>query len=128
MVKIQRVAAPAIIHIISAVVGKAIIAGVIKPPERQGWPKMVAFSSMVVDNIKDYLDARRMKAGHHLLEFGYVSVAKVSRIGGEEPIGHVAPVIFQAFVDQVSVVKKCLHWHQLDCRYAQLGQVIKDGI
>ena len=68
-----------------------------------------------------------MKLAHHGLELAdllaHVAGAAVARVGREEVGGVVAPVVVQAFIEQMFVVEEVMHGHQLDGRDAERGQL-----
>ena len=96
------------------------------PRKAKRRPHLVAFGGVVVDHIEEHLDSCRVQHLHHGLEFADAPGRRVAHVGREEAERVVAPVVVQAFLDQVPVVDKVMHRHQLDGRDAQAHQMIHD--
>ena len=71
---------------------------------------------MVVDDIEDDFEARVVQPRDHLFEFAQRirHVERVARIRREEADGIVAPVVPQAFFQQMTVVEEGMNRQQLD--------------
>ncbi len=114
---IDRVAGSGIVDVAAAVIRQqAVVAEVVDAAERERGATVVAFRSVIVNDVQDHLEPGVMEARHHLLEFGKREVRTVGEagVGREEPDGVVAPVIRQALVQQPFVIDEGLHRQQLD--------------
>ena len=71
---------------------------------------MIPFGSVVVDNIQNDLDARRMQAADHRLKFiNAARVTQIARLGREKADRVVPPVIAQTALGQMPIIKKGLN-------------------
>ena len=79
---------------------------------------MIAFRRVVVDDIEDHLDPRRVEGLHHLLELADLlaarAAARVLVVRREKADGVVAPVIAQASIEQMPIVHELVDRHQFD--------------
>ena len=127
---VQRVARPREVHVIARVGGQPVIGRVIDAAHRQRRPHLVALGRVVVDDVQDHLEARRVHRPDHHLELLNVVLrdarATVVGLRGQEAQRVVAPVVLQPFLDQVAIVQVIMHRQELDGRHAQVGQVL-DG-
>ena len=81
---------------------------------------------MVVDDVEDHLEPAVVQAGDHLLEFAQRvgDVGGVARVGREKADRIVAPVVSQAFLEQMAVVDESVHRQQFDRRDAERLDVV----
>src|SRR5258706_15471629 len=69
MLHVERVSGTRIVHVKTLIVGQeAIVSAVVDTLERERWAKMIAFCSVVVDDIQNHFEARRMQSLDHGLE------------------------------------------------------------
>jgi hypothetical protein len=55
---VQRVSAPAEVHVIARIVGQQpIIGGIINSPETERRSEMISFGAVIVDDVENHLDA-----------------------------------------------------------------------
>ena len=125
---IQRVTGAGVVHVVEAIpVHQAVVGLIINAAKRDGRAHVVALSGVVVHHIQDHLNARLVVGTHHLLELSY----RIARLVGggvmvfrrEEAKRVVAPVVAQSQVAQAIVLKKLVHWQQLDGGYAKVREV-----
>ncbi|MNM24079.1 hypothetical protein D3C81_345030 [compost metagenome] len=69
-----------------------------------------------------------MQVRDHLLELGDLAAGQVARVRGEEGDAVVAPVVVQAFLQQVLVVDEGMDRQQLDARHAQFLDVLEQFV
>ncbi|MNR01709.1 hypothetical protein D3C85_1175260 [compost metagenome] len=86
---------------------------------------LVAFGGVVVDHVQNHLQASIVQVRNHFLELGDLAVGQVARVRGEESDAVVAPVIVQAFLQQVLVVDEGMDRQQFDGGDAELADVLK---
>ena len=124
--QVQRVAGAGIVDVVTFVVRhQAVVRGVVDAAHGQGRAAFVAFGGVVVDHVEDYLKAGVVKVGDHFLELGNLAAGQVARVRGEKGDAVVAPVVVQAFVQQVLVVDEGVNRQQLDAGDAQLLDVLE---
>ena len=113
--------------------GQKIEDAVFKAAEAEGYAVLVALSSVVEDNVQDYLYAVLVKLFYKRLEFVYASswtfVCRIGSLGGKKAHCAVAPVVLHSLacpgVDVcVFVFVKFKDWKQL---YARNSQPLKVG-
>jgi hypothetical protein len=96
MAQIQCVSGAGVIDVVPQLIGRQmVIGGVVDALERQGWAVLVAFRSVVVDDVENYLEAGVVEAGHHLFEFAQCLFALVgiAWVGRKEADCVVTPVV-----------------------------------
>jgi hypothetical protein len=104
---IQRVAGARVVDVEARIVRQeTVIRGVVDAFEGQGRSALVALGGMVVDDVENDFQSRIVEARDHLLEFAQalLRLGCVARIGGKKTDAVIAPVIGQAFLQQVVVV------------------------
>ncbi|MNI19430.1 hypothetical protein D3C73_728670 [compost metagenome] len=120
MTHVECVARTGVVDVVARIVGhQSIVAGVVDALERQGRPHLVAFGRVVVDHIEDHLQPGLVKARDHDLELADRLTRHVARMGGKEAKSVVAPVIAQAFFQQVVVIEEVMHGHQFHGGHAE---------
>ena len=66
---LKRVAGAGVIHVVARICRhQTVIGGVVDAAEAQRGAQVIAFGGVVVDDVEDHLDARRVQRKHHLLE------------------------------------------------------------
>ena len=96
MTHIQRVAGAGVVGVETGIVGgQTVVRGIINSAERQSGAQMIAFCSVVINDVQDHLDAGRVQSLHHGLEFVDAVGSAVARLRSEETDGVVAPIIAQ---------------------------------
>src|SRR5262249_5103765 len=95
--------------------------------EAQGRPEVIAFGGMVVDDVEDDLDAGVMQSRHGRSKRVERRLDGITRLGGKEAYGIVAPIVAQAALDQVPVVDKGVDRQQFDGGDAKPLEMIDDG-
>ena len=128
---VQGISAASVIHVVAPIVGhEAVVGGVVRAAKTQGRPHVIALAGMVVNDVENYLQARRVKPLHHLLEFGHLlaqnAAARVGGMGREIANRIVAPVVRQPFLLQMLVVDEMVNGQQLDGSHSELFEVF-DG-
>src|ERR1041384_6961865 len=78
---------------------------------------------MIVDNVKDDLDAGIMKCSHHVPEFVEGIARHQVRRGSKETDGGVAPAVAQAFSYQRRFIDRGMHRKKLHCGDAKVVEV-----
>ena len=119
------------------VVDDAVVGEVVDAAHRQHRAHVVALGGVVVDDVEDHLDARRVQRLDHRLELLHLALRlgaddvgqlargdavagdRVAVVRGEEGDRVVAPVVAQAALGEVVVVDELVHRHQLDGRDAE---------
>ena len=115
MREIQRVAGAGVIYGAALVPYlQPIVAGVVEAAERQRRTGFVAFRSVVVDDVENYLDAGGMQPAHRDAHLVRRAVRQIGRFRREEAERVVAPVVAQATLLQGAVLQEGLHRHQFD--------------
>src|SRR4029077_2337429 len=103
-----------VIHIVPPAVGnEAIVRRIIRTAETEGRPHVIALACMVIDDVENYLQARRVQLLYHLLEFGHLLPQKAAaRVGAlRRKIGNriIAPVVCQTLLLQMFVVDEMVN-------------------
>ena len=91
--------------------------------ERVG-PEMVALRGVVVDDVQDHLEPRRVQPLDHGLELADAARRRITHVGREESYGVVAPVVLEPLIREMLVVHKRVDGHQLDGRHPELLEVL----
>lgn len=124
MRQVHRVPGTGVVDVVALLVRQqAVIAGVVDALEREGWAELVSFSGVIVDDVEDDLDAMGVELVDHGLEFVRERRPEVTRLRREEGKGVVAPVIAQAFLDQIAVVNEGMDRQQFCTGNAKRAQV-----
>src|SRR5215203_2767479 len=96
--------------------------------ERQGRTFVTTFPGVVVDVIEDDLEAGIVQRRHHLLELPHLLAERSDRavrsMRCEVAKTVVSPVIGEAAPNQERFGDEVLHGQQLDCRDAEVYQVL----
>ncbi len=125
---VERVAAAREIHVVTRVGCQPVIARVIDAPEREGWPELVSLGGVVVDDVENDLDARGVQRADHRLEFPQRSfragVGCITRVGGEEAQGIVAPVVDPALLRQEAVIHVVMGREQFHGSHPEVEQML----
>ena len=110
---------------------EAVVSGVVNAFHRQGGAEVVALCGVVVNDVKDYLEACVVQRPDHRFELVYLTAREpdgaVGAVGGEEADAVVTPVVTQAPFQQVRVLDELVHGHQLDCGDPEVDQVADHG-
>ena len=93
MTEVDGVSGTCVVDVVAPVGGQAVIRSVVDTLERQRWPKLIAFSGVVVNDVEDDLDAGTMKLRHHFLEFVDEGPGEVPGLGREKSYRVVTPVV-----------------------------------
>ena len=126
---VERVAGAGVVHVVAPVVGdEPVVGGVVDALERQHRAEVVALGGVVVDDVEDHLDARRVQRLDQLLELLHLLAALAARgvlvVRREVADRVVAPVVAQAALDEVRVVDELVDRQQLDRGDAEPLQVL----
>ena len=126
MLHVQRVAGAGVIHVIAAIVlDEAVVAA-----ETQHGAQVIPLTGMIVNDIENNLETRRVQRLDHLLEFAHlptgVATAGICRVGRKVADGVVAPIIGKPFVFQKLVVHEMMHRQQFNRGHAEFFEVF-DG-
>ncbi len=124
--EVQSVAGTGVVDVIAWIIGQqTIVRCVINSLERERGSAFVSFGGVVVDHVHNDFDPSLVKARDHFLELAeWVSgLGRIARIGGKEPDTVVAPVVGEAFFQQVAVIDKEMDRQQLNRSDAQLLDV-----
>ncbi|MCY1232073.1 hypothetical protein D9M72_445450 [compost metagenome] len=129
--EVQAVAAPGGIHI-SAVAVVAVILHLPQPAEAERLPVTTALGRVVVHDVQDHFQARRMQELDHAFEFVLHGLRSfrlgglrgVVRMGRKERRRVVSPVIGHAQVLEVRLVQVEMDRQQLDRGDAQAGEML----
>ena len=125
MLHVQRVAGTGVVHVEARLIRlQPIVGRVVHAPEAQRRPELVAFGRMVVDDVEDHFDARRVQRLHHRLELVHLARRGIAGLGSEEADRVVAPVVAQPLLDETAIVDERVHGHQLDGGHAKPFQVV----
>ena len=85
MHQIQGVATACVINVVAAVVRlKPVIGSVVNALETEGWSHLVALSSVVIDYVKQHLNAGVVQSFDHGLELDQVTATQITRLRGEK--------------------------------------------
>ena len=115
MLHVQRVSGARIVHVVARIVRhKAVVGAVVDALERERWAKMIAFRRVVVDNIQNHFESRRVQGLDHGLEFADGVGCQIARLKCKKSDGVVSPVVAQAAFHELAVVHEAVHRHELD--------------
>ncbi len=95
---IERIAAAGVVHVVAAVIlYYAIVRSVVEAAEAEGRAHLISFARVVVNHIKNHLDAFAMQRPDHALEFGDLladgATASIAGLRREITDGIIAPII-----------------------------------
>ena len=128
---VQRVARARVVGVAARILfGRPVVRLVVESLEREHRSEVIAFARVVVDDVEDHFEVRRVQELHHTLEFAdradRISVRRVLVVRREIAVGVIAPVIAQPLVGEMLLVDELMHRQQLHRRDAERGEVI-DG-
>ncbi len=130
MGQVERVAAPGDVNVLPSRIEPVVGAGV-EPSPRHGHAVLGLLSGVVVDDVEDHLDARRVEQLDHAFELVDDPLRIVGRgIAGvrrEEAEGVVAPVVRQTARDELGLVGEGVDRQQLDSGDTQALEVRHEG-
>ena len=92
---------------------------------------MIAFASVVVDDVENDLDPGGVERLHHALEFVHLvaeSLGGVAHVGSEEADRVVSPIIREPALGEMSVDDELMHGQQLECGDAEREEVLDHRI
>ena len=112
---------------IQPVARKAVVRLIVEPAKRQRGADLVAFGGVVVDDVENHLESRRVQRFDHRLELAHLAAMRTGRrVAGvwcEETERVVAPVVRQAAAHQRRFADEVLHRHEFDRGDAERSQV-----
>ncbi len=82
---------------------------------------MIAFGGMVVDNIENYFQPRRVQCLDHGLELADRAVSQIARFERKKADRVISPVIAQTALNELAIINERMHWHKFDGSHAQTG-------
>src|SRR3954468_1461854 len=127
MTKFERVSGAREIAVVPFHPGRQMVIGfVVDSPKTEGRPRLVALGSMVVDNVKDNLDASIMHLLYERLEPAEPLCSEIFGMRCEEPDRVIAPVVAQAALNQMVVMDESMDRQKLDRRDAEVAQIGHD--
>ncbi len=69
-------------------------------------PSSAALCGVVIDHIQDHLDARRVQALHHDLEFFDLAAGAVAHLRSQKAYGVVAPIVAQPLLHEAPIIQE----------------------
>jgi hypothetical protein len=94
MAKLERVPRAGEIVVVPLRLGHQIIIGlVVDSPEAEGWPQLVAFGSVIVDNVENDFDACVVNLLYKRLETAEPLCPQIFGMRREKPDRIIAPII-----------------------------------
>ena len=112
--------------------GALVEPGVVETAEGVGRPVLTALGGVVVDHVKEDLDAGGVEVLDHLLELrdllATVARGAVRRVRGQEADGVVAPVVDQPAVGDAGLGEEVVDGQQLDRGDAEVVEVAGDRV
>ncbi len=128
MAQLERVpAAGEVVVVALLVVEEMVVGGVVDAAEGQRRPQMAAFGRVVVDDVQDHLDPGIVHHLHEGLDLAQAARPQIFRLRRKEADRVVAPVVLEATLDQMAVVKERFDREQLDRGDTEVLEVIDDG-
>ena len=125
MAHVERVAAARVVHVLPRLVGsQTVIRAVVDATKTKRRPELVRLRGVVIDDVEDDFDARRMQRLDHRLEFVHVTRRAIPRVRREEADRVVTPIVAQPILNETAVVDEVMHGHQLDGGHAETAEVI----
>ena len=112
--QVQAVAAAAEVEQVAGALMQ-VPTGVVEPAPAQGGPEGVALGAVVEDHVQHHLQTVAVQLVHHVTKLGAhvgVQAAGVGGLGHKEVQRVVAPVVAQAFVQQVRLGQVLVHRQQ----------------
>ncbi len=123
----QRVARAGVVDAVARIVGdQPVVAGIVEAAKRQGRPQFAAFGRVVVDDVEDQLEARRVQAADGDAQLVERAIRQIARLRREEADAVIAPVVAQALLQQGAVLHEGMDRQQLDRRDAEPVQVVDE--
>src|SRR5271166_2535426 len=127
MAKLERVPGAGEIGVVPRRPGLQMVIGlVVDSPKAEGRPQLVAFGSVVVDNVEDDLDAGVVHLLYERLERAETLCSQIFGMRREKPDRVIAPIIAQAALDQVAIVDESMDREELDRRNPEVAQISHD--
>ena len=107
MRELERIAGAGEILIVTRLIGQQpIIGGIVDAAITQRRAHMVALTGVVVDDIQDHLDSSIVQRRDGRAKIGDRVASGVARLRRKEAERVVAPIILQATLDQMTLIKK----------------------
>ena len=131
--RLDAVAGAGEVEVVARVRHQPVVGRVVDPAQAERRPEVVAFGGVVVDDVEDHFDARRVEGFDHRLELGDLGAGRagghvaVALLGREEGERAVAPVVAEVAVGEEAVVGGFVDGEELDRRDAERGEVLDDG-
>src|SRR3954454_12061298 len=127
MREVERIAGAGEVLVVARLIRQQpVIRRVVDAAEAQGWPKLVAFGSVVVDHVEQHLDSGIMKARHGRAERIERRLAGITRLRSKERDRVVTPIVDQTELDQTPVVDESVNREQLDRSHAEALEMIDE--
>lgn len=124
MAQLERVPRAREIAVVPLRPGHQIVIGlVVDSPEAEGRPQLVAFGSMVLDNVEDDFDAGVVHLLYEGLKCTETFCSQIFGMRCKKTDGIVAPIIAQAALDQMAVLDERMDRQELDCGNAEVAQI-----
>ena len=119
MVAVHRISTTGKIAIAASSIVEHVIDMIFKPFKTQDRPQLVAFTSMVKDNIENHLNPSFMQRANHFFKFDNLSsrliAGSITTVGRKESQRIVAPIIGMVVAPPKLVMNgKFMHRHQFD--------------
>ncbi|CAM5226377.1 hypothetical protein STENM327S_03350 [Streptomyces tendae] len=125
---VQGVAAAGVVGVPAGVGLEAVVAAVVDALQGERRAQLTRLRRVVVDHVEDHLDAGRVQRADHPLELADLPTGGagggVGGVRGEVADRVVAPVVLQAALQQMALVRELVHRQQLHRRHAQPCQVL----
>ncbi len=126
--EVQRIStAGEVVVVAPASRGEPVVGCVVDTAKREGGTKMVALGGVIVDDVKQHLEAGVMQPRDRGAKFSQCAVLRVARLRREIRDRVVSPVVRQLALDQLPIVDKSMHRQEFDRGDAEALVVIDHG-
>src|SRR5215467_13522682 len=115
MRELERIAGAGEILVVTRLIGQQpIIGGIVDAAITQRRAHMVALTGVIVDDIQDYLDSGVVQRRDGRPKIGDRVASGVARLRRKEAERVVTPIILQATLDQMTLIKKGMDRQKFD--------------
>src|SRR6516165_7322946 len=124
MIKVQCVSGAGHVVIETPIGFQSVVARVVDATERQGGPEMVALTSVIVDDVENYLDTGVVQSFDGGFETGDRLGRQKARVGCEIGDRVISPVIDETALDEMAIVDCGLDRQQLDSGHPEIDEIV----
>ena len=128
---VEHVARAGVVDVAAAVALQRVIAGIVDAAKAQGRAEAITLRRVVVHDVEDELEPRRVQRAHRVLQPGFAAGSEIGRVRGEIVERVVAPVVGEAHRGQARLGVEGLQRQELqrgDAEPRNVGGNVRQGL